>query len=147
MQTTPSSSCVGSITNHTMLCVPNGCAKSTLPTNPVSFSSAEATFSRLPGTTSNYPLSNGQLKVSSSSSSSDHFSTFRPLVHPRAQHMVPHNSHIPENGCAHHSYSGLHPPFALPYSLEIVSGTASTNTGKCSHINNGGNIYPHNWMN
>ena len=34
MQTTPSSSCVGSFTNHSMLCVPNGCAKLTLPTNP-----------------------------------------------------------------------------------------------------------------
>ncbi len=145
MRTTPSSSCVGSLTNHTMQCVPNGCAKSTLPTNPVSFSSAEATFSRLHGTTSNYPLSNRQVNVSSSSSSSDYSSTFGPLVHPRAQYMVPHNSRIPENGCTHHSYSGLHPPSPPPYSLEMVSGTASMNTGKCSH--NGGNIYPHNWMN
>ncbi len=146
MRTTPSSSCVGSFTNHTMQCVPNGCAKSTLPTNPVSFSSAEATFSRLPGTTSNYPLSNGQLNVSSSSPSSDYSSTFGPLIHPRAQYMVPHNSHIPENGCTHHSYSGLYPPFPPPYSLEMVSGTALAMNGKRLQIN-GGDIHPHNWMN
>ena len=143
MQTTPSSSIVGSVTYPTSLPVPNGCANATLPTSPVSFSTVGNTRSHLPGTPSNYSLGNGLLNISS-----DQSSQFKPLVHPSPRCLPNHNSPAPGNGCIHHGYPIFYPPFPHSYPLEMVSGAASSMlvTRERSHTN-GAEVHPYKEMN